>query len=307
LKYSNLGFGLIGQVIEKAGGVSYSRFIERNILEPLGLGSTTTDFSAAIEPKLATAYGVPFAHERAPLWPRESTKALAAAVGIHTTAEDMCRFAAAHFFGSPDLLSEAAKREMQRAAWTLTEGYDSGVEFGLGCEIIHVNDHRLVGHSGHLAGYLTATFFDPDKRLAVSVMANSKDAPSVKILRGIFEAMDWFERNTRVRVPARLTRFNVRARNAFANIEVIAGSDSLVAIDPDDWEPFTWLEHLEYVDPHTLRFITPGSIFNEGELIEYRFSGRKPARIRCAGGTLLPETDYYRLATAQNAKKSGRP
>jgi D-alanyl-D-alanine carboxypeptidase len=41
--YSNLGYALLGQVIERASGVSYERYVQANVLEPLGLGPGDVD------------------------------------------------------------------------------------------------------------------------------------------------------------------------------------------------------------------------------------------------------------------------
>jgi D-alanyl-D-alanine carboxypeptidase len=294
LKYSNLGFALLGQVVETASREAFAEYVIKHIIKPIKLKDTFVDYTPEIDTRLATGYGLLFEHQRLVLEPRSSARALVSAIGIHATPEDICRFAAAHFFGSEVLLNDRLKREMQRSQWVLTRGYDSGMEAGLGLDIQYIGERRVVGHTGHLAGHLTATFFDPHERLAVTVAANCKDAPSVQIVRGIFEALDWFTRGPDQSTPKRLTRLAARLCNATAVVEVVAANQRIVVIDPDDWEPFTWYEELELVNSNTLRVTTSGSTLNEGELISYTFSGNTMQSVRYGGATLLPENMYRR-------------
>lgn len=295
LKYSNLGFALLGQVVEAASGQNHVDFVTNHIIEPLRLENTFANYTPSLDKRLATAYGVPYEHYRPSLWPRQPTGAFASAVGVHTTAEAMCRFAAAQFLGNERLINDRMKREAQRSQWILSRGYDSGVEFGLGFEIQHIGDRRVLGHGGHLAGYVTATLFDPLEQTAVAVAANCKDAPSTQIARGIFETLDFFTVHAARPKLKKLARFNSRLFNATAAVEIVATSQRVVAIDPDDWEPFTWAEELEYAGNNTLHVITPGSVFNEGELVRYSFGKDGVRSVKYAGVTLLPEAAFRRM------------
>ena len=294
LKYSNLGYALLGQIIGTASGQTYQAYIREHIISPLGLKNTFPDFAPALRPRLATAHGLPAQHSRPALEPRAPTKALAPAVGIHTTAEDMCRFAATHFFGDERIISDESKLEMQRGQWVLTNGYDSGTELGLGLEAIQVDGHRLIGHTGHLAGYITATYFDPTARLAVSVMTNARDAPNMQMVRGIFGVLGWFAQHADRPAPKSLARFSTRLRNATSAVEIVAAKRGIAAISPDDWQPFAWPERLEKVDARSLRITTSSSIFNEGELLRYTFTHDVVRAVCYAGLTMLPELEYRR-------------
>jgi CubicO group peptidase (beta-lactamase class C family) len=302
LKYSNLGFALLGQIVEAASGQKHVEFVTEHIIKPLNLKSTFADYAPALDKRLATAYGVPYEHYRPVLWPRQTTNAFASAVGIHATTEDMCQFAAAHFFGNDKLIGNRLKREAQRTHWTAS-GYDQGMALGLGFEIQHIGERRVVGHGGHLAGYLTATLFDPHGQTAVAVLANSKDAPSTQIARGVFEALDFFAKHAGKPTPKNLARFNTRLCNATAAVEIVATGNRIAAIDPDDWEPFTWAEELTQIDASTLRVSTSGSVFNTGELVRYTFEKDGVRSVKYAGATLLPEPEYRRLLLQKTSTK----
>lgn len=288
LKYSNLGLALAGQIIEAASRQEYGAYVREHIIKPLGLHDTFPDYTPALQPRLATGYSLAHEQVRRPLMPRLPTRAFAPSVGIHATPADMCRFAAAHFFGNETILSDISKKEMQRVQ-SIGHGLDAGWEYGLGLERQTIGERQTVGHSGHLAGYQTATFFDPQARLAVSVAANARDAEIIKIVRGIFGTLDWFAAHAGRSVPER-ARLNARLCNPIATLEVVAAPGGIAIIDPDDWEPFSFAETCELIDPDTLRITTAGSSFNEGEIVRYSFGADgQIASVNYTGQTLLPE------------------
>src|SRR5207247_4867578 len=54
-EYSNYGFAILGQVVERVSGRPYKDFVADNILKPLGMTSTTYDVENV--PKDRIAYG----------------------------------------------------------------------------------------------------------------------------------------------------------------------------------------------------------------------------------------------------------
>lgn len=54
--YSNLGYVLLGQLIEKVSGISYEEYIRAHILRPLGVDKTDLDFTIANINQLAIGY-----------------------------------------------------------------------------------------------------------------------------------------------------------------------------------------------------------------------------------------------------------
>ena len=55
-EYSNLGFALQGKIISKVSGMPYQDYIKKNILEPLGMKTTTYEFGDVAVDKLAHGY-----------------------------------------------------------------------------------------------------------------------------------------------------------------------------------------------------------------------------------------------------------
>src|SRR5260370_21186134 len=113
-KYSNHGFGLLGLVIEAITKESYRVWIEREIVNAVGLRET--------EPDMPIAKGIPFARGhtlRLPLGRRlvvpgeNPANAIAPAGGVVSTAADVARFFAQLAPNAKRLeLSAASRRQM---------------------------------------------------------------------------------------------------------------------------------------------------------------------------------------------------
>lgn len=55
-EYSNLGFALLGKIITAVSGIQYQEYIKKNILEPLGMKTTTYEYADVAPEKLAHGY-----------------------------------------------------------------------------------------------------------------------------------------------------------------------------------------------------------------------------------------------------------
>jgi D-alanyl-D-alanine carboxypeptidase len=287
VKYSNLGYGLLGQIIQAVTNAPFA-LAAKKLFHDLNL-ALYADYSKTIEPNIPVGYGQPLEHIRQPFLKRKKVRSLNAAVGIYATPANMCALFYEIFNNNSRLLSRQSQQEMKMIQSQLKHGLDAGSEFGLGVEYQHVNDRRMFGHSGHLAGHVSATFIDPQTELAVSVATNAKDTPAVAIARGILGTISYFMNNVTIQDREGEGRFSVRLMNSTSSLQVIDLRTAIIAIDPDDWEPFAWDESLATIDDNTLQFATKGSVFNEGETLAYHFSKEKIKYVKLAGVTLHPQ------------------
>ena len=65
--YSNVGFSLLGLVLERTSGSSYAEVIQARILDPLGMGNTSTEKpndSLGIIPNRENDWGTADWHQR---------------------------------------------------------------------------------------------------------------------------------------------------------------------------------------------------------------------------------------------------
>src|SRR5262249_39509006 len=96
-KYSTLAMTLAGEIVAAVSGLPSPRYVERRILEPLGMASTIVDGIAPHDPRLARGYGRRF--PRVPRQPRETGDigGLVPAGNMGTARESLARFPIVQF------------------------------------------------------------------------------------------------------------------------------------------------------------------------------------------------------------------
>lgn len=147
LKYSNLGFGLVGKALELFTGRSYRELLQENLFGPIGMTETYADFPDYPIPNLATGYKrASEGGEAIQLWP---TDADTPAFGVLSTTADFCKWMQIHFPGNEKILPDSIKKGDQR----MHTMDDEGAGYGIGWDIMnHDDDNSYVGHGGNLSG-----------------------------------------------------------------------------------------------------------------------------------------------------------
>ena len=117
--YSNYGMSLAGYIVQEISGMPYERYVEENILVPLGMESTTAAQPPApkLRERLATGYEVEGVE---PVAKHFEYLDDAPASTVSTTAADMARFMIAHLQngrygglnGETRILEESTAKEM---------------------------------------------------------------------------------------------------------------------------------------------------------------------------------------------------
>ena len=190
-QYSNLGLTLAGEIVAAESGMPYTEYVKRNILQPLGLTSTTPEMPAAERGKrLATGYGKLGRHTaRAPLAFFQA-RGIAPAAGYASTAEDLARFAMWQFknltTNGKTVLAANTLREMQRPHFVDPNGTTM---YGLGFSVWRSGDKGFVGHGGSCPGYQTYLLLRPEERIAAVSLTNAVDANARNLAQRMYEIM----------------------------------------------------------------------------------------------------------------------
>lgn len=184
-EYSNLGYALLGCVVEAASGVPYREFVEENLIGPLGMTATGFDASVAAPGGLATGH-VKLDGRWQPL-PFSGPGVFSAIGGLFSTIEDLCRWVcwlADAFPGRDDEeagpLPRAARRQMQQARRAIPLRADDGVAQGYGYGLVVEHHERwgdVVAHSGGYPGFGSHMRWHPRTGLGVIALANGRYAP----------------------------------------------------------------------------------------------------------------------------------
>lgn len=305
-KYSNVGYSLLGLVIEAASGESYEDYVTAHVITPLGLANTGPEVPVERRGELAGAHGIVLHPDDArPVLPHVPSNAEAAATGFYSTAEDVSRYMACHAFGREELVSDASKRLMQRRESRITRGHERF--YGLGFIMRELNGRMLVGHSGGWPGHITNTWLDPETGLCVSVLTNRLGGPATDLSTAIVDLVDMVVR-AEASGPAEHAlgvdpdTFTGRYASMWGVTDVALLGTRLYALDLSTLQPSAWAEPLEVIDAVTLRGPAEDSFGAAGEPWHFTRTGRGfVTSVRQGGMTSLPLAEWARRQAEQRA------
>lgn len=191
--YSNLGYTLLGQVIEAVSGERYETWMDREVLAALGMRDSTFTYTAQTgshaDPHLAMGH---FEQARpAPAMPTF----LRPAAQLTTTAGDMARFASFLLGDGSNAGQPFIAMELMKAMTTPTgtEAVRAGLPLGHGLVLVGRDRHGQVGgcHPGNTIGFWAMLCVFPQQRSAFFVATNTdnEDAENERLNQRLVEAL----------------------------------------------------------------------------------------------------------------------
>lgn len=296
-KYSNIGFGLLGLIIEAATGRAYADVINENICKPLGLHDIGPEYIPARAQEYATGYSArSYSDRRVPI-EHVDTRALAPATGAYATAADLVSYFSAHFFTDTRLLSDDSKRLMQHALWQPAGG-DATKRYAAGLGVTEVGDRTMIGHGGGYPGHSTYSIADPHGRIAVSALTNAIDGPAEPLALAGVRLVDLACARTRPD-DAGLERFCGRFASLWAVVDVALLGGRLYLVSPTQENPVSNVVALEPVGDASLRMVDAPGYASPGESIHYTFGADGRVRgIRGPSAMSMTPIDEFSLGTA---------
>ncbi len=177
--YSNLGYQLLGLVVERAAGCSFPEYLESVLFRPLHMTQSRSSIIAADRTQYATGYGPRF-HDRP--FPIASAKIAAPWVNVvgaqgsvASTARDMGRYmtalmAMADGSHQPILPIDIGRLFMSRSI--SAPGWEEGADFAHGLAIVERHDRKLLHHTGGMIGFSSSLHIDPENGVAAFASTN---------------------------------------------------------------------------------------------------------------------------------------
>ncbi len=173
-KYSNLGYNTLGEIVSRASGIPYVRFVTERIIEPLGMRSTAFDPSTLPKARITSGY------ERAPegelrLVPTANDPVPDAPGQLFSTAPDLARIVGllCGDLGDDSPLSSDTVRAMRRPQIMADDSWKQG--HGLGPMLFRFGDRVLVGHAGGLWGHAGWLLAWPERHVGAIALTNIGD------------------------------------------------------------------------------------------------------------------------------------
>src|SRR5882762_395587 len=153
-KYSNAGITVVGYVLEQSKKESYTKYLKRAVLQPMGLVRSAFEPEPELVRQLAKAY----------MWTYDGRtfEAPAFQLGIgpagclYTTVLDLGRFLSVLFARGRSPQGMVLQQETLERMWQpqfARTGETSG--FGIGFRVNKFEGHRVVGHGGAIYGFAT--------------------------------------------------------------------------------------------------------------------------------------------------------
>ncbi|WP_199555046.1 D-alanyl-D-alanine-carboxypeptidase/endopeptidase AmpH [Sandaracinobacteroides hominis] len=172
--YSNVGFDLLTDATETAGGMPYSELLKARITQPLGMPDTTLNPTAEQCARLMTGSGL------GGTFPCGDTRATGGSGGLYSTGDDMARWMI-HSLADPD-----GRLGIAHAVYRARQGLDAAIGFdegasmaGLGMGWVSVAADgikpMLLTKSGAGLGFMSYVAMAPGRDVAVLVVVNRAD------------------------------------------------------------------------------------------------------------------------------------
>ncbi|MDR3226091.1 MAG: beta-lactamase family protein [Prevotellaceae bacterium] len=185
--YCNLGFNLLGALIEIHSGLRFDIYVRQNILLPLGINDAGFNIDSLDNTKFANIYTW---QDSAWTESKDAYKSRAAEMenytlgknailfsptgGMKISAVNLAKWMLCRMnYGTLDgvqIISEKTSKQM----FTPVEPTKGKSSYGLGIMVSTelVKGDTLVGHTGGAYGLTSAMFFNPDKKFGVVMITN---------------------------------------------------------------------------------------------------------------------------------------
>lgn len=173
MAYSNYGSAAAGYIVERISGMPFHAYVEKNILQPLGMDHSTfvQPLPEALAAGMSRGYNysdgayLAGVFELIPAYP---------AGAMTSTAADVARFMIAHLqngqFENTRILSEATTRQMHSPLFSQNPSLH-GMAYGFFED--EINGQRVISHGGSTLLFHSGLYLLPDQNVGIFISTNS--------------------------------------------------------------------------------------------------------------------------------------
>jgi len=302
-KYSNLGYGLLGLIMEAITGETYRAWIKRELVDALGLDESAPDMPLPRRVPFASGHTGPVLFGGRQIIPGDfETHAVCPAGGFVSTASDTVRyFAQLSPKARKSILSVASRREMIRGQWRNpvreVEQY-----YGLGIASGSLGGWDWFGHSGGLQGYVSRTCVLSNQELAVSVLTNAIDGWADAWVDGAIHILRGFAQHG---VPERKARdWSGRWWSLWGAYDLLPMGGKVVVASTASLNPMLGAGEIEVTGRNTGRFLSADTYGSHGEPVRcVRGKSGKINEIWLAATKLVPAPELARELQARYGER----
>ena len=170
--YSNAGYGVAGYLLEKLAGEPFEDYIKREILDPLGMHTSSFRLTAADDHVLARGYmaadGPPVEIVRIHYRP---------AGNLHSSPREMARFVQMFLnwgeLGDAFVIDPEYLATMEQPRTTLAASAGLRTGYGAGVSSIPGAPYPFLGHDGGIDGFRSIYGYSPARDVGFVILLNS--------------------------------------------------------------------------------------------------------------------------------------
>jgi CubicO group peptidase (beta-lactamase class C family) len=171
-RYSNSGYAVLAQIVERVSGQGFAEFLRANIFQPLKMNGTIV--IERDNPRVVRrAYGYSKRANGMERTDQSLTSSVQGDGGVYSSVEDLRRWDAALY------TEKLVSGKILERAFTVGIEAEPGVGYGFGWFIGKRGGDRALWHSGTTVGFRTFILWLPERRFTVIVLANRADADAV--------------------------------------------------------------------------------------------------------------------------------
>lgn len=167
-RYSNMGYNLLGYLVEKVSGETYEDYVKNHILVPLDMEHSSVRIESN---SMASGYEYSDGNYRKAPFAYQYTSGSS---GVISTVSDMENFMIMHLnggmFGNTSVITSNTEAFMQKKQFANNEVFEG---MGEGFIRDNWNGVQILKHEGALPGYTTTLFLIPGQNFGIYVATNS--------------------------------------------------------------------------------------------------------------------------------------
>ena len=179
--YSNIGFTLLGEIIQEQTDLPYDKYMADNILKPMGMHSSRIHVEGHVPAKNeASGHRWDDGIQKHVKDDIVSLPVTAPDGGLITTLSDFLRWIRLYSGGNQNILSKESINAMTTSQISMERGGSiDGYGYGIGV------GQRLIGHSGYIVGFRSRFDYVRENDTLIAVFTNNTTNNPARISGGL--------------------------------------------------------------------------------------------------------------------------
>lgn len=188
--YTNLGYTLLGLAVENQTKMSFDRYVKENILDPMGMSSSTIHIEGhAASADEAAGYRFSKEERRHVFDDEISLPVTAPDGGLITSLNDFIRWIEIYKNSYQKILIQSSITKMTTPAIKTGWGGPDGILdfYGYG---LFVKD-SIISHMGEIVGFKSYFVYDRERDVLVAIFSNNTSNDPLRIATGLMTALGY--------------------------------------------------------------------------------------------------------------------